>query len=326
MSKSQLSRREFLKATAAAGAAAAMVPKLALSAPMTAYDAKGVPTREFGSTGVMVPIMSIGLGSRFMSVEDDDTAAEIMTRALDNGLYYWDTAASYGNDRISSEERVGKILKDRRKEVFVSTKVEERDADGAKRTIEQSLKRLQTDYIDVYNVHSIASVEDVQSLADGVMPVLLDYKEQGIIRFIGFTGHTDARAMKLAAQMYDCDLMVIALNHYQQGEQAFEESAVPAAAEKGMGVSLIKAVRPRELVEGLDPNKLVRYALSMDQVTAAIVGTDSVEVLDRNLETLRNFKPYDEEEMEEIRLSLNPFYESDKIPWMAPSYRDGWYA
>lgn len=326
MSKSNVSRREFLRTTVAAGAAMAVAPKLGLGGRTTNYDAKGLPTRLMGSTGVTVPIMAIGLGSRFMAVEDESVADEIMTRALDNGLYYWDTAANYGNENLASEERIGRILKDHRSEVFLSTKVDARPADEAKASIERSLKRLNTDYLDVCNVHAVMTVEDVQGLADGVMPVLLDYKEQGIIRFIGFSGHADAKAMKLAAQMYDTDLMVIALNHQENGNEAFEESAVPAAAEKGMGVSVIKAIRPREMVEGLDPNKLVRYALSLKQITAAIIGIDSLEVLDKNLAILKDFEPYGEGEMEEIRLSLNPFYRSKEIPWMQPSYRDGHYA
>jgi hypothetical protein len=122
-------RRNFIKTTAAAAAATALVPTLSCKGLSSPFDAKGLPTIILGKTGVRVPRMGVGLGSRWMGEADDDKALEILEYALNNGLYYWDTAADYGNDRISSEERIGKILNTVRKKVFLVTKVAERDAD-----------------------------------------------------------------------------------------------------------------------------------------------------------------------------------------------------
>lgn len=322
MKKNDFTRREFIKTTGAATAGIVLTPIVANSS--SAYDSKGLPTTILGKTGVRIPIMVMGLGSRFMGA-DEDKGLEILETALNRGLYYWDTAADYKNDTQFSEERIGKILKNVRNQVFLSTKVGQRNGEDAKRTVETSLKRLQTDYIDLYQIHSITNEEEVRKFGDkdGVLPVLKKYQEEGVIRHIGFTGHTSASAMKLAAEMYDFDTMLIALNHQQKGKEPFEENPVPFAAGKGMGVLAMKVIRPRETVKGLSPDDLIKYALSLKGVTAAVVGTDSIEVLQKNIATIRSFKPLGDERMKELRGALDPFYKSKTLPWMQPGYYDG---
>ncbi len=231
MKNNEISRRKFIKTTGAITAGTILAPVAACTA--SAYDAKNVPTVILGNTGVRIPRLIMGLGSRFMAV-DEEKGLEILETGLKNGLYYWDTAASYGSPQQWSEERIGKILKGVRERVFLSSKVEDRNADDAKRTVETSLKRLQTDYIDLYQIHSVTNEDEVRRFGDkdGVLPVLKKYQEEGIIRHIGFTGHTSASAMKLAAELYDFDTMLIALNHQEGGKQPFEEQPVPFAAKK----------------------------------------------------------------------------------------------
>jgi len=118
-------------------------------------------------------------------------------------------------------------------------------------------------------------------------------------------------------------LELTALNHYSKGRQKFEEEAVPAAARRGLGVSVMKVVRPREKVKGIPAEKLILYALSLPHVTAAVVGMDSLEVLRKNLALLHSFKPLEESEMEKLRVGLRPFYDADDLPWLDPNYRDG---
>ncbi|HOI49954.1 MAG TPA: aldo/keto reductase, partial [Prolixibacteraceae bacterium] len=224
-----------------------------------------------------------------------------------------------------SEERLGKILKSRRSQVFLSTKVSERSGEKAKAAIEASLKRLQTDYVDLYQVHSVVDEEEVRQFGqkEGILPVLKKLQEEGVIKHIGFTGHTSAKAMKLAAEMYDFDTMLIALNHHQKGKEPFEEQPVPYAAGKGMGVLAMKLIRPRETVADLRPEELIRYGLTLDHFTAAIIGIDSLEVLKANIDLLRNFKPLSTERMKELHGSLQPFYRGTHLPWMQPGYIDG---
>ncbi|MCK4853191.1 MAG: aldo/keto reductase [Bacteroidales bacterium] len=322
--KKSLTRREFVQTTAAATAAVAIIPVVGCT--KSPYDPKGLPTRKLGNTGVEVPLLGFGCGSRWMAVENDEEALGILEYAIDHGLYYWDTAANYENEQIPSEERVGKLLKDRRKEVFLVSKVRVREADKAKESIERSLKRLQTDYIDLMHVHSIQSVEDAEQLGDkgNVLKVLHQYRDEGIIRHIGFTGHATAEGMKRAAELYDFEVMMIALNHQVPGgEEKFEELPVPFAANKGMGVVAMKVIRPRETVEGLAPSDLVRYALTLEHFNIANIGHDSMEVLKSNLALIKDFKPLDAKKMEEIQLALQPFYRHENLAWMKPSYVDG---
>ena len=225
--KKRITRREFVQTGATAAAAVTILPAAGCSIGNKPYDSKGIPTVSLGKTGVKVPRLGFGCGSRWMGVESDDTALEMLEYALQQGLYYWDTAASYGNDLISSEERIGKILKHHRDHVFMVSKTGERDGDKAKESIERSLTRLQTDHLDLLHIHSINSPEDAEQLGEKgkVLEVLEQYKKEGIIKNIGFTGHASAAGMKRAAELYDFDAMMMALNHQStDGSEPFEEN------------------------------------------------------------------------------------------------------
>lgn len=260
-------------------------------------------------------------------MESDDRALQILENALEKGLYYWDTAASYGNDRLSSEERIGMILKEHREKVFLVSKTGDRGADNAKVSIERSLERLGTDYINLMHVHSISSVEDAEQLGEkgNVLEVLEQYKSEGVIKHIGFTGHTTAQGMKRAAELYDFDVMMVALNHQvSDHSEKFEELPAPFAMNKGMGVVAMKVIRPRETVAGLSVESLVKYALSLEEFHMINVGMDSQEVLDANLEILKTFQPLEASKMQEIRTALQPFFRGNHLQWMQPGYVDGW--
>lgn len=325
MKTSEITRRQFIKTTGAVTAGAILTPAAACTS--SAYDAKDIPVTILGNTGVRIPRLIMGLGSRFMAV-DEDKGLEILESGLNSGLYYWDTASSYGSPGAWSEERVGKALKNVRDRVFLSSKVSDRNTDEAKRTLETSLKRLQTDYIDLYQIHSVNNEEEVKQFGEknGVLPVLKKYQEEGVIRHIGFTGHTSASAMKLAAEMYDFDTMLIALNHQEGGRQPFEEQPVPFAAQKGMGVLAMKVIRPRETVSDISTEDLIRYAFSLEDITAVVIGMDNLEVLRKNLAILQSFEPLDKNRMNELRAQLDPFYKSRNLPWMQADYHDGFFS
>ena len=222
MKKKEITRRDFIE-TGTIGAAA-LIAGCTGATKLTTFDPKTIPTIVLGKTGVRIPRIAIGCGSRFLAA-DRDAGIEMMEYALDQGLYYWDTANSYINNETkeSSEERLGQLLKTRRKEVFLSTKLGSRDPNKIKKQFETSLNRLQTDHVDILNLHSINSLEDAQNLGP-VVKVLEDFRSQGMTRFIGFTGHSTAEGMAFAAQNYGLDFMLCALNHYQKGKQAFEKS------------------------------------------------------------------------------------------------------
>lgn len=349
MENKDFSRRRFIKGTVGAGL---MVTGAGLFSSckifqMSAktdleYDAKGLPTVLFGSTGVKVPRIVCGLGSRFCHIDSEEEAEQLLHHTLDNGLYYWDTASAYDNSiglppgkkknpvLIFSEDRLGRVVKYRRKEIFLSTKVTSRDPDEAMRQIETSLKRLQTDHLEQLMIHDVQTLADVDKLSEkgNLIDILNRMKEQGLCRFIGFSGHTDAAAMKAMVDRGNFDNMLIAMNHWgaKNNPQNRVELAVPAAKEKGMGVILMKVVRPKESIKTLDPVDLINYAMSLKGPDVIVLGMDSLDVVNSNLAILRNFKPMSDERMKELAEELTPFYNHENLPWMQPGYTDGRYA
>jgi predicted aldo/keto reductase-like oxidoreductase len=331
--KKSMDRRNFIKAVVAAGAAVggALRPARLLvaggvgGAAAPPFDAKGLPTRALGKSGAVVPIMGFGGGSRFCRIVEPEKSAELLSAALDSGLYYWDTAHNYTTDEVTSEERFGLVAKNRRKEIFLATKVEERTADGAMRQLEESLKRLNTDYLDILQIHSVKSPEEVDRIGakGGVLEALHKLREQKVARLIGFSGHASAEAMTALVERFDFDTMLIALNHYKDHTGDMEKGAIPAAAKKKMGVMIIKAIRPRETVPGIKPEDLIRYALTLRHVDSAVVGIDSLDVLKKDVALLRNFQAMNRSEMETMRRRLEPFYAGLSVPWMDPAYTDG---
>jgi len=321
-----MDRRVFMRtcvvATAALGSS---LPADAFTGAQSGFDPRGLQTRVLGKTGVRIPVIVFGAGSRFCAVKDPEKSDELLNHALDHGFYYWDTAHTYVYDNVCSEERLGRVLKQHRDRIFLATKLSERSYDGAMQELEGSLKRLQTDRLDILQVHSINSLEDVDRIgaANSVLEVLRKAKEQNIARFVGFTGHASAEAMATMVERFSFDTMLIALNHHTQGKEDFEKQAIPAAARKGMGILLMKVIRPRETVEGLDPDELIRYALSLEHGHAAVIGTDSMEVLKKNLIMARDFTSLQPDRMERMHKSLEPFLTGQSLPWMRPGYVDG---
>lgn len=323
------SRRKFIKSTLTAGVALAG-SNLAFSSGRNAYqyDPKGLPTTVLGKTGVVIPRIAIGLGSRFLNIKTLDEAIEMCNYALDNGLYYWDTAHAYENTATGakSEERLGYIVKDRRKEIFLSSKVTARDPEKAKLEIEDSLKRLRTDHLDMLKIHAVESLKDVEEIRKkgGVLDVLSKLKEEGITRFIGFSGHGDAEALKAMVDTGRFDSMLFAMNHYDANKQNRQGTLIPAAKEKGMGIMLMKTIRPKETIKDIDIKQLVRFALSLDGPDGIAVGMDSKKVVDSNLDLLRNFKPMNAEEKSKFAMLLSPYFRHENLEWMNPGYFDGY--
>jgi predicted aldo/keto reductase-like oxidoreductase len=334
MKNKSMDRRNFIKTCVAATAAVGALPAgrlfsngsraLTGGAPAS-FDAKGLPTRVLGKSGVAVPIIGFGGGSRFCRLAEPEKSTEVLNTAVDNGLYYWDTAGNYTSGEVISEERFGLVLKSRRKEVFLATKVEDRTADGAQRQLEASLKRLQTDYLDILQVHSANSLDDVEKIGakGGVLDALHKLREQKVARLIGFSCHASAEAATALAERFDFDTMLIALNHYKDHTGDMEKGAIPAAAKKNMGIMIIKAIRPRETVAGINPEELIRYALTLEHVHSAVIGIDSLDILKKDIELLKNFRKMNPAEMKTMRMRMEPFFEGNRLPWMDPGYTDG---
>lgn len=332
--KEPVSRRKFLKSALGAGVIVAGShidfgshrEKSLPEEGTNPYDPKGLSTSVLGNTGVVIPRIAVGLGSRFLNIRSLDEALEMCNYALDNGLYYWDTAHSYENTETGaiSEERLGHIIKWRRKEIFLSTKIASREPDKAKAETEESLKRLQTDYVDMLKIHAVETEEDAADICrkGGVLDVISKYKEEGITRFIGFSGHGNAKALKAMVDTGRFDSMLFAMNHYTTAHDR-QGTLIPAARAKGMGIMLMKTVRPKETIQGINPEDLVRYALSLEGPNGIVVGMDSKKVVDSNLKILRSFRPMHKAEMQKFAMRLAPFFRHENLEWMKSSYQDG---
>jgi len=287
-----MNRRQFLGATALGLVAA---PALAKS------SSDKLPTRTLGRTGIKVPILGFGSGSRFLMYTDEDKAIEALNRAIDLGICYIDTAHSYGNGK--SEERVGKIMATRRKEVVLATKIPGRTADQARRQIELSLKRLQTGHLDVMHIHALKNADDLAAIEkpDGVLKAFYEARDQNITRAIGITCHADPVALKTALERHDFDCTQMALNAglasmtesmktVPAGANCFERLALPVANKKHMGVIAMKVSGQEHLLSSAPFEKLLAYALSLP-VSLASVGMPHLEHIERNVALAKTFSP-----------------------------------
>ena len=292
-----VSRRQFL-GTTAVGALAGLP---ALGADPVAAK---LPTRALGKTGLTVPILGFGSGSRFLMYKEEDQALAALNHAIDLGITYIDTAHSYGDGK--SEERVGKVMATRRGEVTLATKLSARTADGAKRQIELSLKRLQTDRLDVVHIHALSGPDDLKKVeaADGVLKALYQARDEKVVRAIGVSCHASPEALRDALDRHDFDVTQMALNAARarmadapggmkatpMARGGFEELALPVAARKGMGVIAMKVFGQEQLLGAATIDQLISYALSLP-VSLASLGMPKPEFIDRNVAVARAFQP-----------------------------------
>ncbi len=271
-----------------------------LASPLFATERpKGLPVRTLGRTGIKVPILGFGSGSRFLMYQAEDKAIEALNRAIDLGITYIDTAHSYGDGK--SEQRVGQVMATRRKEVTLATKIAARTADGARRQIELSLKRLNTDQLDVLHIHALKNMADLAAIEapGGVLEALYEARERKVTRAIGITCHADPAALQAALERHDFDCTQMALNAglasitddmkiAPAGSASFERLALPVATRKHMGVIAMKVFGQEHLVGAAAPEKLLAYALSLP-VSLASVGMPQLELIERNATLARTF-------------------------------------
>lgn len=305
MSK-DLSRREFLE-TVGKGTAVSAGVWLLRDAAEARPPERPLPSRSLGRTGAKVSILAFGCGSRFLMYENEEKAHAALNHAIDLGITYLDTAYAYGDGK--SESRVGQVMKSRRKEVWLATKIPDRTRDEFLKRLEGSLKRLQTDHVDLIHVHSLGQADDLEKIEapNGALKGLLEAREQKMARFIGMTSHTNGEVMAKAIERHDLDCVQMALNASRNGR--FEELALPAANKKNLGIIAMK-VTGQEFLLGDGEGKagissLLRYSMSLP-VTTAVVGMPQLAMLERNVEVARGFTPLSENEMESLRRHLTP--------------------
>ncbi len=321
-------RREFLRKLIAGTCAMGMAPLLGSlqSCTTTGSDAGAVlkiPQRPFGATGESVGIYSLGAQATVEQVGMKEQAIAIVNKCIDMGINYIDTSAWYGMDgnsgegdhlRGTSERFVGEVMKTRRSEVFLATKTHDRSYDGAMRHLESSLKNLQTDVIDLWQIHNVGGrVEDFDMVFsdEGCMKALLKAKDEGVVRFLGFSGHQDPDPMKDLLDRYDFDAVLMALNAADKHHNSFIEKLLPSAVEKNMGIIGMKIpARDRIFDHGgiITMKEAMSYTMTLP-ISTIIVGIDKIAELEENVKIASEFEPLTADEMLAIEDKVKPHYE-----------------
>ena len=235
-------RRAFLKTggvmTAAVLGSSALPSVAEVAREMDSPRVEPMPTRNLGKTGYKVGIFSLGGQAAIEKPHNEDVAVPIIEKALDLGVNYIDTSSIYGGPERWSEQYVGKVMKRRRAEAFLATKTKERTRDGSMRMLETSLKLLQTDHIDLWQLHDIGTMTDINEIfaKGGAMEALLAAREQKIVRYLGITGHYRPDSLIEAIHRYPFDTILMAVNAADPHHYSFSEQLLPLAVEKQMGI------------------------------------------------------------------------------------------
>jgi aryl-alcohol dehydrogenase-like predicted oxidoreductase len=315
----RISRRTMMKAVAGGAAAAALGSTTgalhSLAAPPTE-----MPLRPLGHTGHRVRLFSLGGQATLEQEGTRDQSLAIIHRAIDLGVNYIDTARIYGRGR--SETYIGEVMKTRRREVFLASKTRDRSYDGSMRSLEKSLATLQTDHLDLWQLHNIMTDEDLDQIFsdDGAIKALEQARKEKSVRFLGITGHWDPFVLKRGIERYPFDNVLVALNCADRHRASFIDHFLPAAVKKGMGIVGMKVpARGRMLRnDGVSTMKdAMRYVLTLP-VSTVIVGISTLEELEENVRIAKEFAPLKVPEMRKLE-SLTASYAEDAAFFKGPA-------
>ncbi|MBZ5583262.1 MAG: aldo/keto reductase [Acidobacteriia bacterium] len=282
-----MNRREVLGGLAALG-----------SSTMLGAAGQGVPQRTLGRTGEKVSMLGLGGGHIGSSKLSDDDAIRIMRSAIDGGLNFMDNSWDYNGGQ--SEIRMGRALRDGyRQKVFLMTKVDGRTKEEAARQIDESLKRLQTDHVDLLQHHEVIRFDDPDRIfaPGGAMEAFLDAKKAGKLRYIGFTGHKDPHVHLYMLQVarehgFHFDTVQMPLNVMDAHYRSFRDLVLPELVKQDIGVLGMKSMGSAVILKSnvVTPPECLNYALSLP-TSVVITGIDSPQILQQALDVARGFKP-----------------------------------
>ncbi len=304
------SRRKFLLTTASV--AGGIVACSAVnrqqtedSTPATKAEITGtMPERILGKTGIKLPIFGLGgAGQTPLSKTGQEAASiPIIERALQLGIKYFDTAAEYG----PSEENLGKVLPQYRKQIFLASKTHARDRDGAWRHLENSLKRLKTDYLDLWQLHHVSLPQEITEIfsKNGAIKALEEAKQQKLIRFTGITGHHEPDIIAEGLRRYDFDTTLICVNAADKHHpRPFIPAVMPIAKQKNIGVIAMKVpaygrLFKNGILDGME--QAMGYSLSVAGVHTCVIAAETPAQLESNVRVAQAYKPLSEKEMAAI--------------------------
>jgi aryl-alcohol dehydrogenase-like predicted oxidoreductase len=333
MTHNKFSRRDFVKG-ASVLTASAITPNALGGSTVGALPPQGnsgelVPKRPLGKTGAQVSAMGVG-GYHLGSTRDQQEANELVSRALDAGINFFDNAWEYHNGM--AEERLGVALKGKREQAFVMTKVctHGRGKEIAMQQLDESLRRLQTDHLDLWQIHEVVYYNDPDLIfaPGGAIEALIAAKQQGKVRFVGFTGHKDpAIHLRMLSHGFPFDTVQMPLNCFDGTFRSFENQVLPEVVRQGIAPLGMKSLGGNgQFVKhgAITAQEGLRYAMSLP-VATTISGMDSLEVLEQNLGVARGFKPMSKDEMAALRERVRPIAADGRYElFKSTMYYDGY--
>jgi len=295
MNRDDLDRRAFLKAATGTSLLAALGGAVSDWA-KAAESAGEIPMRTLGRTGLRVSI--IGLGGFHVGLpEREEDSIALVHRALDLGVNFFDNADSYQEG--NAEERMGKALEGRRQKTVLMTKVESRDAKGSREALEKSLRRLRTDYLDIWQFHAVGKMEDLNKILapDGALETAEQAKKEGKIRFIGITSHTKPEVLLAAIKRYPFDVAQMPINVVDPHFMSFRKTVVDEAVQRNVGVIGMKPLGRGNIVSLQVATASEAFAWVWSQpVSVAVSGCEWKDAVDYNVYLAKAFKPMPESE------------------------------
>ena len=276
--------------------------------------------RPFGKTGAKFPILSFG-AQRIVDGHgcSESQAVKIMNHALDRGIRYFDTAWSYSGGQ--SEERVGKVARHRRKEMWIATKTISRTVKDSRLQLEESLRRLQTDYIDEWRLHNIWSLDELDKVTapGGPLEAAIRARDEGLVRCISISGHSNPKVQIEALSRFPFDSVLCALSALDHFILSFAEEFLPVANARGVAIIGMKVMGLGVLAPFY--GKALRYTLGLP-ISTAIVGMETMEQLEKNLLVAETFKPLTDEERLEFFREIMPLVTPQKVMWKAEDWEN----
>ena len=275
-------------------------------------------TRPFGKTGESFPILSFG-GQRIVDEHNctEQEAIEIVNTAIDRGIRYFDTAWIYSNGH--AETRLGMVVKERRSEMWIATKTWDTTRDGARRQLEESLTRLQTDYVNEWRLHNVWDYARLDAFTGpgGALEAAIQARDEGLVRCISISCHTDPQILIEALDRFPFDSALIAASALDHFILSFVEEFVPVANAHGVATIGMKVMGLGSLTH--EPERALRYALGLP-LSTVIVGMETMAQLEQNLAVAESFTPLSDEERLEFFREILPLVRPDKMPWKATDW------
>jgi aryl-alcohol dehydrogenase-like predicted oxidoreductase len=258
-----------------------------------------IPRRPLGRTGIDVTQFGLGGEGVLRTYGRTAEAVAVIERALDQGVNYCDTAPAYAG----SLDYYGAALGERRRQIFLASKTHDRTRDGSLRLLDESLKRLRTDHLDLWQLHDLRDSADLRAIfgKGGALEALVAAREEGRARFLGLTGHHDPAILLEAMRRFNFDTVLVALNVADRHRLSFAQSVLVEAARRGMGVIGMKVYAAGALLSdgstALSAAEAMGYVLSLSGVSTVIIGCSSPAEVDENARAARAFQPFDERAM-----------------------------